>query len=403
VGCSRAIGQLGPLKCKTHRVRVVGLVVAVLVALAPLPVAQAAPAGCPGQQAPPPPPAREETSTPSPLPWPAEAVGGPALGGCGDVGPPAPATVTAASYVLADLDTGAVLAARAPHARERPASTLKILTSLVVVDRLNPDAVVEGTASDLRVDGSKAGIGPGGHYTVRQLMAALLLSSGNDAAEALARALGGDAAAVAAMTATAARYGALDTRPATPSGLDGPGMASSAYDLAVLFRVALTKPLFASTIGTRMIAFPGYGDKPGFMLGNNDRFVPSYAGAIAAKSGFTDAARHTLVATAQRGNRRLIVALMRGEQHPVSMVAQASALLDLGFATPPSAAAVGTLVDHAPAPPTSTPVAAPPATAPGAPSATPGWTLWAGVGAVVAGVVVAALTRLRLRRRAPKA
>ena len=96
-----------------------------------------------------------------------------------------------------------------------------------------------------------------------------------------------------------------------------------------------------------MVPFPGYGDKPGFMLGNNDRFVPSYDGAIAAKSGFTDAARHTLVATAQRGNRRLVVALMRGEQHPVTMVAQASALLDLGFATPPSAPAVGTLVDRA--------------------------------------------------------
>ena len=400
MGCSRAIGQLGPLKCKTHRVRVVGLVIAVLVALAPLPVAQAAPAVCPGQQAPPPPPAREETSTPSPLPWPAEAVGGPALGGCGDVGPPAPATVTAASYVLADLDTGAVLAARAPHARERPASTLKILTSLVVVDRLNPDAVVEGTASDLRVDGSKAGIGPGGRYTVQQLMAALLLSSGNDAAEALARALGGDTAAIAAMTATAARYGALDTRPATPSGLDGPGMASSAYDLAVLFRIALTKPLFASTIGTRMIAFPGYGDKPGFMLGNNDRFVPSYDGAIAAKSGFTDAARHTLVATAQRGNRRLVVALMRGEQHPVTMVAQASALLDLGFATPPSAPAVGTLVDRPPAPPTSAPVSAPPSAAPAGPSAMPRWTIWGGVGAValLVAAAVVALVRRRARR-----
>jgi D-alanyl-D-alanine carboxypeptidase (penicillin-binding protein 5/6) len=154
---------------------VVGVVVALLVGLA-MPVLSpavslAAPpaVGCPGQQAPPPPAAKEETSTPSPLPWPAEPVGGAALGGCGDIGPHAPATVTAPSYVLADLDTGAVLAARAPHARERPASCLKILTSLVVVDRLSPDAVVDGAASDLRVDGSKVGIGPGGRYTVRQL------------------------------------------------------------------------------------------------------------------------------------------------------------------------------------------------------------------------------------------
>ena len=391
--------------------RVVGVVVALLVGLA-MPVlspsvSHAAPpaVGCAGQQAPPPPVAKEETSTPSPLPWPAEPVGGAALGGCGDIGPHAPATVTAASYVLADLDTGAVLAARAPHARERPASCLKILTSLVVVDRLSPDAVVDGAASDLRVDGSKAGIGPGGRYTVRQLMAGLLLPSGNDAAEALARAMGGDATTLAAMTAMAHQHGALDTRPATASGLDGPGMASSAYDLAVLFRAAMSKPLFASTIETRMVPFPGYGDKPGFMLGNNDRFVPSYKGAVAAKSGFTDAARHTLVATAQRGNRRLVVALMRGEQHPVSMAAQAAALLDMGFAAPPGAG-VGTLVDGPPpAPPTAEvsagPGAAPPVAAEPPPPTGPGWPIWAGTGAlavVLVGVAVALVARRRARR-----
>ena len=385
--------------------RVVGIVVALLVGLAAVPAAPAAaqvvapPAGCAGQQAPPPPAAREETSSPSPLPWPAEPVGGPALGGCGEIGPRAPATVTAASYVLADLDTGAVLAARAPHARERPASTLKILTSLVVVDRLSPDTVIEGTAADLRVDGSKAGIGPGGQYTVRQLMAGLLLPSGNDAAEALSRAMGGDAATLAAMTTMAQQHGALDTRPATPSGLDGPGMASSAYDLAVLFRAAMSKPLFVSTIETRWVPFPGYGDKPGFMLGNNDQFVPSYKGAIAAKSGFTDAARHTLVATAQRGGRRLVVALMRGEQHPVSMTAQAATLLDMGFATPPSATGVGTLVDGPPAQATSAPVAASPKAAPTLGGSS--WPLWAGLGALVVvlvGVVAALMWRRRVRR-----
>jgi serine-type D-Ala-D-Ala carboxypeptidase (penicillin-binding protein 5/6) len=405
--------EIGVLRCQTHRVRVVGVVVlALLVGMAPPAAASSVDAsspnptqvsaggwaGCPGQEAPPPPAAREETSTPAPLPWPAEPVGGAALGGCGDIGPAAPKTVTTASYVLADLDTGAVLAARAPHARERPASTLKILTSLVVADRLNPDTVVEGTASDLRVDGSKAGIGPGGQYTVRQLMAGLILPSGNDAAEALARAMGGDAATLSAMTATARQHGALDTRPATPSGLDGPGMATSAYDLAVLFRAAMTKPLFVSTIKTRWVPFPGYGDKPGFMLGNNDRFVPSYQGAIAAKSGFTDAARHTLVATAQRGNRRLIVALMLGEQHPVSMDAQAAALLDMGFAMPTTAASIGTLVDSPPAQatPTAEPEAAPSA-APQQPAG-PTWPWWLAGGALVA-VAAGALARFLRSKR----
>jgi D-alanyl-D-alanine carboxypeptidase (penicillin-binding protein 5/6) len=381
-------------------VRLVGILVTLLVGLAVVApaAAQAAAPGCAGQQAPPGPAAKEETSAPPPLPWPTEPVGGPAMGTCGDVGLKAPGTVTAVSYVLADLDTGTILAARAPHARERPASCLKVLTSLVVVDRLSPDAVIGGTAADLRVDGSKAGIGPGGQYTVRQLMAGLLLPSGNDAAEALARAMGGDAATLSAMTAMAQQHGALDTRPATPSGLDGPGMASSSYDLALLFRAAMTKPLFVSTIETRWTPFPGYGDKPGFMLGNNDRFVPSYKGAIAAKSGFTDAARHTLVATAQRGNRRLIVAMMRGEQHPVSMDAQAAALLDMGFATPTTAASIGTLVDAPPATATSTPESpADPSAAPQHPAG-PTWPWWLAGGALVA-VAAAALAWFRRSRR----
>jgi D-alanyl-D-alanine carboxypeptidase (penicillin-binding protein 5/6) len=176
-------------------------------------------------------------------------------------------------------------------------------------------------------------------------------------------------------------------------------MATSAYDIAVLFRAAMTKPLFTGTIETRLAAFPGYGDKPGFMVANNDRFVPSYKGAIAAKSGFTDAARHTLVAIAKRGNRRLIVALMRGEQHPISMVAQAAALLDMGFAMPTTTPAIGTLVDAPPPAPTTTPAPAV-ASAPTTPgSERPTWPLWlaGGVLVVVAGAGATAAVRRRGR------
>ncbi len=313
----------------------------------------AAPAGCAGQQVPPPPAAVTEvgTSPVAPLAWPAEPVGGPALAACGDLGPAGVPTVGTAAFVIADLDTGAVLAARAPHARHLPASTLKILTAIVALHGLDPDTVVDGSAEDLRIEGSKAGIGPGGRYTVRQLLQGLLLNSGNDTAEALARALGGDATTVAAMTSTARELGALDTRPATPSGLDGPGMASSAYDLALLFRVAMRDPLFAATTATRSVQFPGYAEHPGFALSNNDRLLANYPGTLGAKAGFTDAARHTLVGAAERNGRRLVVALVRGEQRPIPMWKQAGALLDWGFVQPVDAAPVGVLVDAAPAPP----------------------------------------------------
>lgn len=324
-----------------------GGTVALVTALAAPPAALA---GCDGQQVPPPPPAVTETSAPAPdpLPWPPQPVGGPDLGACGDLGPEGAAAVGAAAWVLADLDSGAVLAGRAPHARHRPASALKVLTALVVLRRLNPDATVEATADDLRIEGSRAGIGPGGRYPVRQLLAGLLLNSGNDTAQALARALGGNAATVAAMTTLARDLGALDTRPATPSGLDGPGLASSAYDLALLFRVAMREPLFAATIATHSVAFPGYGGLPGFELSNSNQLLARYPGAMGGKAGFTDAARHTLVGAAERGGRRLVVALVRGEQTPVPMWQQAGALLDWGFAQPTGARPVGVLVEAAP-------------------------------------------------------
>jgi D-alanyl-D-alanine carboxypeptidase (penicillin-binding protein 5/6) len=347
--------------------RLIGLA-ALLIAFVPVPVpvpaaALAAPTlerpgapACPGAQAPPPPAAEEEAAAPpvAPVPWPAAPVGGPRLAACGDLLPPGlvvPPGLTAASWVVADLDSGTVLAARAPHARHRPASTLKVLTALVALEHLDPDTVVDGTAEDARIDGSRAGIGPGGRYTVRQLLAGLLLNSGNDAANALARALGGPGVTTAAMNDTAYRYGALDTRAATPSGLDGPGMSSSAYDLAVLFRVALRDPLFAETTATRSVPFPGYGTQSGFTLTNSDKLLYRYPGTIGGKTGFTDAARHTFVGAARHGSRSLVVALVRGEQTPVPMWRQAASLLDAGFALPAGSPVFGALVDATPPPP----------------------------------------------------
>jgi D-alanyl-D-alanine carboxypeptidase (penicillin-binding protein 5/6) len=272
---------------------------------------------------------------------------------CGDVlppgAPPLPPGETSASWVLADLDSGAVLAARDPHARHRPASTLKVLTSLVVLRRLDPDAVVDATLEDENVPGSRVGIGPGGRYTVRQLLTGLIMNSGNDAANALARQLGGVPATLAMMTETAQEIGALDTRPASPSGLDAPGMATSAYDLAALFRVAMRDPLFAEISRTRLYAWPGYGDKPGFQISSDNKMLAGYPGTIGGKTGFTDDARHTRLVAAERNGRRLLVALTRAENRPVPVDVQAARLLDYGFALRPGTPPVGELVDRRPA------------------------------------------------------
>lgn len=282
---------------------------------------------------------------------------------------PLPADLTPHAWLLADLDSGAVLAGRDPHGRHRAASTIKVLTGLVAIRGLDPRREVVGTDEDANQEGTRVGIGPGGRYTVDNLLHALLMRSGNDAAHALAVQLGGVPATVQKMDALAHELGALDTRIATPSGLDGPGASTSAYDLGVLFRVAMREPSFAAIIGTALTDFPGFQDKPGFKVANDNTLLTGYPGTLGGKTGFTDDARHTYVGAAQRDGRRLLVVLLRGEQKPVRMWQQVARLLDYGFALPAHSKPVGVLVDKAPseqtggAPPAVQPASGQPGTA----------------------------------------
>lgn len=300
-------------------------------------------------------PAPGET-VPPPLPVPADAVGGANLGQCGTVtpdgAPPLPADISATGWVLSDLDSGDVIAAKDPHGRYRPASTIKILLALVALEELDLSTTIVATAEDANAEGSAVGIGKGGVYNNFQLMQGLVMASGNDAAHALAAQLGGDARAVAKMNAEAQALGALDTRTATPSGLDGPGMSSSAYDLALLFRTAMQNPTFAELISTESVQFPGFPkdpaipddvDRPGFTLSNDNQLLYNYEGALGGKTGYTDDARQTFVGGAAKDGRRLSVTIMLGDVLPVRPWEQAARLLDYGFALPPGTS-VGTLV-----------------------------------------------------------
>jgi D-alanyl-D-alanine carboxypeptidase (penicillin-binding protein 5/6) len=273
----------------------------------------------------------------APLPVPATPAGGPKMTSCGVIAPPdappPPKDVTTESWVIADLDTGQVLGAKDPHARQRPASLIKVLLSLVVLDELGTkmDTIVTGTADDANQDGTRVGIGPGGQYTVRQLFYTLLMRSGNDCAHALAMQMGGVEQTVVKMNAKAKSLGALDTQTATPSGLDGPGMMTSAFDLAVFFREAMKQPDFAKAVATKQIDMPGYGDKPGFKVNNDNSLLGKYQGFLGGKTGFTDDARHTYLGGAEQGGHRLEVVLMRGEQSPVRMADQGGHLFTWGF------------------------------------------------------------------------
>jgi D-alanyl-D-alanine carboxypeptidase (penicillin-binding protein 5/6) len=259
--------------------------------------------------------------------------------------PSLPEGIDARGWLVADAGTGAVLGAQDPHGRYYPASTLKTLTLLTLTPVLDPVLVVEGTAEDEVIEGSRVGLVRGGQYPVSLLFQALVMQSGNDAANALARAAGGVEATLTAMNATAERLQAFDTVAGTPSGLDVAGQSSSPYDLALIMRELVADPVTLAVLQTRTAQMPPVaGLTEGYQIQNQDSLLTDYPGTLGGKNGFTDAARHTFVAAAERDGRRLVVSLMQAERSPVPTTEQAKRLLDWGFAVPAGVTGAGRLV-----------------------------------------------------------
>jgi serine-type D-Ala-D-Ala carboxypeptidase (penicillin-binding protein 5/6) len=145
----------------------------------------------------------------------------------------------------------------------------------------------------------------------------------------------------------AAKLGGRDTRAATPSGLDGPGMSTSAYDLGLFYRYAWQNPTFANIVATRAFDFPGHGDHPGYQLENDNKLLYNYPGALGGKTGYTDDAGQTFVGAANHNGRRLMAVLLHGTRQPIAPWEQAAHLLDYGFGTP-QGTQVGMLIEPDP-------------------------------------------------------
>ncbi len=301
---------------------------------------------------------------PTPLPGPqispANTVGGPRLAAAGVIvdapsSVPPPPTVTDVSYVISDLGTGEVLAAKDPHALLLPASTLKTLTALVTLPVLNPSTVVTASRAAVTADGTRVGLVEGNPYTVDQLFTGLVLVSGNDMAYALADAFGGQEPTVAAMNQRARDLGAWDSVVKDPSGLDEEGQQSSAYDLALFGRAVMQLPEYRRYAVMRDFTFPGGADPKGkvhppFQIANHNTLLESYPGTIGVKNGYTSGARHTFIGAVTRGDRTLLITQMGGVTVPSWQ--PTAALLDWAFANAGQLRPVGTLVaPGAPQPP----------------------------------------------------
>lgn len=242
------------------------------------------------------------------------------------------------AWIIADLDTGQVLAGRDMYGAYPPASTIKTLLALTVLDEVALDSTVVASPAATQVECNCAGVQAGRAYTAGQLLDAALLVSGNDAANALADMLGGYDIAVDKMNVKAASIGATNTHATSPSGLDGPGGPgwTTPHDLAVIFRAALANPAFAHITALPSAVFPG--ETGNRVLVNQDELLVRYPGAIGGKTGYTNAARKTFVGAAQRNGRRLVIAMMYGlvREGGPTYWDQAAMLLDWGFAQSPA-------------------------------------------------------------------
>ena len=257
--------------------------------------------------------------------------------------------VKASAFVIADADTGQVLAARDPHGWYRPASTLKVLTAISLIPLLNPDATVVATKQATMVTPNVVGLMAGHAYKISDLFTALLTISANDAAVALAQAAGSFGQGMALINAEARHLQADDTVAVDPNGLDAPGQRTSAYDLALMARQALRMPAFLTYDQAITAKFPVTAKKS-VTLYNQNSLLASYRGAVGGKIGWTSAAGATYVGMARRNGVTLIVTLLHCPA--LTEIDSGKSLLNWGFAVDGKVRPVGTLVSalQSPAP-----------------------------------------------------
>ncbi|WP_399129882.1 D-alanyl-D-alanine carboxypeptidase family protein [Actinacidiphila sp. ITFR-21] len=387
--------------------------------------------------APKPTPSATPAATPTPTP-PARlsTVGGDRLGVPGtqvNAGPGVPALpgkLTARSWIVADAETGAVLAEHNAHWRLAPASTLKMLFADTVLPKFPKTEVHRVAPSDLSGMGagsSLVGIKENLSYSVHDLWLGVFLRSGNDAVHVLAAMNGGVAETVTEMNAEAHELQAADTHVVTPDGYDEPGQVSSAYDLTLFARQGLQNADFREYCSTVTAKFPGdfTVDKKGkptkvrdtFAISNTNRLLSGdydldrYPGIAGVKNGNTTNAGATFTGVAQRGGRTLLVTVMNpaGKEHD-EVYREGASLLDWGFKAAPAVQPVGTLVpplSRLPHPASPQPSAAGPgqgrqvATTASTSPASSSRGMWTAVGLSVATAVVLALVVIVVRRRRP--
>jgi serine-type D-Ala-D-Ala carboxypeptidase (penicillin-binding protein 5/6) len=237
--------------------------------------------------------------------------------------------ITAPAAILVNASTGAILWTKRPHQRRPIASTTKIMTGVLALERLPLTKVIRVNPLVTRVALNREGLRAHERVAVWKLMEGLLLFSGNDDALQLAISTAGSRGAfLQLMNEKASELGLRDTHYTSPSGVVDRGNYSSAYDLAALARYAMAIPRFRAFTRTHIAhvkwAKPTYAKT----YVNKNQLIGTYRGADGVKTGWTTIAGHCLVASARRGGTRLIAVVL----HAPDPYGDARRLLNFGFA-----------------------------------------------------------------------
>ncbi len=248
--------------------------------------------------------------------------------------------ISARAALVMNAQTGEILYARQAYQRLPPASTTKVLTTLIALEKLDLNAKVAVSPSAAGVEPSRIGLRSGEALYVQDLLYGLMLKSGNDAAEVAAEAMAGSIPGFAAMmNAKAWELRAHNSHFANPHGLPNKDHYSTVYDLALIFRHAMTNPIFAEIVRTRHAALrieAGPDNWRMVPVRNSNRLLHTFKGALGGKTGYTRKAKRCFVGAVSRNGTPLIVVVL-GSTHRWQDVTR---LFEYGFSRIDSATPV---------------------------------------------------------------
>ena len=257
--------------------------------------------------------------------------------------------IDAKAALLIDEETGLVLHAQHEHDKLYPASITKVMTALLVMEaidrgqlKLDQQVTVSASAlAGLPADGSSAGLIAGEKLTVEDLLYCMLVVSANEACHILGEQVSGNVSAfVDAMNKRARELECKDTHFVNPSGLHDPQHYTSAWDIYLFTREAMKHEVFMSICGSKSYTVPKTNKSPARELHSTNYLISNwralgylYDGAEGIKTGSHSDAGHCLVASAVRGDRRLISVVLgaKEENGIVRSFTETSRLFDFGF------------------------------------------------------------------------